>query len=221
MMGRRDEGLAVSVILSCLVATETIAIFATVIVAKGFDMARIEPLQPPFEGRRGEDLKSIFGDRDPFILFTTIASSERAWKKFRGGSMLDTQLLTLREREIVIDRTCARTRCEWEWGVHVMVFAEQAGLTRDEVAETLRVPADLSCWSPKEAALVETIDALHDRSTLSDDEFARLAAHYSSDQILEIIQMTGQYHTISYLAAGLALPLEDGAARFIDYEPLV
>lgn len=183
-------------------------------------MARIEPLQPPFEGRRGEDLKKVFGDRDPFILFTTVASSERAWKKFRGGSMLDTQLLTLREREIVIDRTCARTRCEWEWGVHVMVFAKQAGLTRDEVTETLRVPSDLSRWTPSEAALIETVDALHDRSSLSDDEFARLAAHYSSDQILEIIQMTGQYHTISYLAAGLALPLEDGSARFADYEPL-
>lgn len=181
-------------------------------------MARIEPLRPPYEGRRGEDLKGIFGDRMPFILFTTIASSERAWKKFRGGSMLDTQLLNLREREIVIDRTCARTQCEWEWGVHVMVFAEQAGLTREEITETLRVPANLSRWSPKEAALIATVDALHDRSTLSDEEFEHLAAHYTSDQILEIIQMTGQYHTISYLAAGLALPFEDGAARFADYE---
>jgi alkylhydroperoxidase family enzyme len=71
-------------------------------------------------------------------------------------------------------------------------------------------------WAPWEAALIETIDSLHDRSTLSDGEFARLAAHCNSDQIREIIQITGQYHTISYLAAGLALPLQDGAARFAD-----
>lgn len=181
-------------------------------------MARITPLSPPFEGRRGEDLKQIFGEKPPFILFTTVASSERAWRKFRGASMLDGELISVREREIVIDRTCARTGCEWEWGVHVMVFAKQAGLSEQDVAETLRVPVDTSKWSLKEAALIRAVDALHDRSTLSDDEFANLASHYDSEQILEIIQITGNYHTVSYLAAGLALPLEDGAPRFADYQ---
>lgn len=181
-------------------------------------MARIEPLQPPFEGRRAEDLRQIFGEREPFILFTAVASSERAWRKFRGGSMLDGNLISIRERELVIDRTCARTHCEWEWGVHIMVFAKQAGLSEAEVAETLRVPLDSSKWSEKEAALLRAVDALHDCSTLSDDEFRDLAAHYSSDQILEIIQISGNYHTVSYLASGLALPLENGAARFSEYE---
>lgn len=180
-------------------------------------MARIEPAQPPYPGRIADDLHTIFGDRTPFVLFTTVASSERAWSKFRGGSMLDTRLLTLREREIIIDRTCARTGCEWEWGVHVMVFADAAGLNREEIGETLRVPPDRAKWTASEFALIRTVDALHDRSTLSDEEFAELAAHYSNEHILEIIQTTGQYHTISYLASGLALPLEDGAARFADY----
>lgn len=180
-------------------------------------MARIEPAKPPFQSKIAENLKAIFGDKEPFILFTTVASSERAWSKFRGASMLDTKLLTMRQREIIIDRTCARTGCEWEWGVHVMVFAEQAGLRRDDVAQTLVVPPDLSKWAPDEAALIVTVDALHDRSTLTDDEFAQLSQHYSSDQILEIIQLTGNYHTVSYLASGLGLPLEQGAPRFADY----
>lgn len=184
-------------------------------------MARITPLQPPYDTPAGGEVKAMFGDKTPFSLFTTMASSERAWAKFRGGSLLDGRLLTMREREIIIDRTCARTRCEWEWGVHVMVFAERAGLSRQEVAETLRVPADLSKWAANEAVLIRVIDALYERSSLTDDEFANLAAHYSSDQILEIIMLTGHYHTISYLAAGLALPLEDGAARFAEYEALL
>ena len=31
--------------------------------------------------------------------------------------------LSLREREIVIDRVCARCGCAYEWGVHVAAFA--------------------------------------------------------------------------------------------------
>ena len=38
--------------------------------------------------------------------------------------------LSLREREIVIDRTCALTGCEYEWGVHVAIFAEAAASDR-------------------------------------------------------------------------------------------
>lgn len=184
-------------------------------------MARIEPLAAPYATAAGKDLKKMFGAQKPLVLFTTMASSKRAWSKFRDGSLLDGRLISLREREIIIDRTCARTECEWEWGVHVAMFAKKAGLTRSEIAETLRVPADLSKWSTNEAALITVVDALHDRNTLSDSEFAALAAHYDSDQILEIIMLTGHYHTISYLAAGLALPLEDDAARFAPYKALL
>ena len=59
----------------------------------------------------------------PLILFRVIAGNARAWEKFRAGSLLDRGPLSLREREIVIDRTCALTGCEYEWGVHVATFA--------------------------------------------------------------------------------------------------
>ena len=57
-------------------------------------------------------------------------------------------------------------------------------------------------------------DALHHRATLSDAEFAALSAHYDDDKILEIILLCGFYRTVSYLANGLDLPLEEKAARF-------
>lgn len=43
-----------------------------------------------------------------------------------------------REREIVIDRTCARCGCEYEWGVHVAAFGSAVGLTPDQLEETAR-----------------------------------------------------------------------------------
>jgi alkylhydroperoxidase family enzyme len=143
-----------------------------------------------------------------------MAGNARAWEKFRAGSLLDRGPLSLREREIVIDRTCARTGCEYEWGVHVAAFADAAHLTEEQVRATVRGTATDGCWSSAEQVLVATADALHDRATLSEAEFAALSAHYDDAKILEIILLCGFYHTVSYLANGLALPLEDKAARF-------
>ena len=89
----------------------------------------------------------------------------------------------LREREIVIDRTCARTGCEYEWGVHVATFADAAHLTEEQVRATVLGDADAACWSAAEQALIAAVDALHDRATLSEAEFAALSAHYDEAQI--------------------------------------
>ena len=78
----------------------------------------------------------------------------------------------------------------------------------------MRDRADAHCWSPAEQALIATVDALHHRATLSDQEFAVLSAHYDDAKIFEIILLCGFYRTVSYFANGLALPLEDKAARF-------
>ena len=49
---------------------------------------------------------------------------------------------------------------------------------------------------------------------LSDDEFKALSAHYDDAKIFEIMLLCGFYRTVSYLANGLELPLEEKAARF-------
>lgn len=56
--------------------------------------------------------------------------------------------------------------------------------------------------------------ALHHRATLSEAEFAALSAHYDNAKIPEIVLLCGFYHTVSYIANGLSLPLEANAARF-------
>jgi alkylhydroperoxidase family enzyme len=127
---------------------------------------------------------------------------------------LDRGPLSLREREIVIDRTCALTRCEYEWGVHVATFASAALLTGEQVRATVLDGADAPCWSAAEQAMLAAVDALHVRATLGDAEFKALSAHYDDAQILEIILLCGFYHTVSYLANGLDLPLEAKGARF-------
>lgn len=175
---------------------------------------RIAPLEPPYAPDIAGQFDRIMRGAPPLVLFRVMAGHARAWEKFRGSSLLDRGPLSLREREIVIDRTCARTGCEYEWGVHVAAFAAAAHLTGEQVRATVRGTASEPYWSEAEQALISAVDALHDRATLSDAEFAGLSAHYDEAQILEIMLLCGFYRTVSYLANGLALPLEEKAARF-------
>ncbi|HLZ05407.1 MAG TPA: carboxymuconolactone decarboxylase family protein [Bradyrhizobium sp.] len=177
-------------------------------------MSRLAPLEPPYAPDIQEQFDRIMRGAPPLILFRVMAGHARAWEKLRGGSLLDPGPLSLREREIVIDRTCALNGCEYEWGVHVAFFAAAAQLTDEQVRATVVGPADAPCWSSAEQALIAAVDALHRRATLSDGEFAALSAHYDDDQILEVIMLCGVYRTVSYLANGLRLPLEEKAARF-------
>src|ERR1700760_53920 len=177
-------------------------------------MSRIAPLEPPYAPEAQDIFDRIMRGAPPLLLFRVMAKEPRAWDKFRAGSLLDPGPLSLREREIVIDRTCALNKCEYEWGVHVAIFAKPAHLTDEEVRATVLEPADAPCWSAAAQAKSAAVDALHLRATLDDAEFAGLAAHFDEAKILEIILLCGFYRTVSYLANGLKLPLEEMGARF-------
>src|ERR1700692_4206862 len=115
-------------------------------------MSRIALLQPPYAPEIQEQFDRIMRGAPPLVLFRVVAGHTRAWDKFRTASLLDRGPLTLREREIVIDRTCARTGCEYEWGVHVATFADAAQFTEAQVRATVLDDAGASCWSAPEQA---------------------------------------------------------------------
>src|ERR1700755_414978 len=146
-------------------------------------MSRIAPLAPPYAPEIQAQFDRIMLSAPPLTLFRVVAGHARAWDKFRAGSLLDGGPLSLREREIVIDRTCALTGCEYEWGVHITIFATAPKLTDEQVRATVKERADASCWSTSEQALIAAVDALHHRATLNPDEFAALSAHYDAAQI--------------------------------------
>src|SRR6201991_1626555 len=94
---------------------------------------RIAPLQAPYPPEIQTQFDRIMRGAPPLTLFRVMAGHARAWDKFRAGGLLDPGPLSLRQREIVIDRTCALNGCEYEWGVHVAIFAAAAKLTDEQV----------------------------------------------------------------------------------------
>jgi alkylhydroperoxidase family enzyme len=178
-------------------------------------MARITPLEKPYPPEFDARMKLLMRGADPLVLFTTLATNDRAWSKFTGGALLDkASPLSLRQRELVIDRTTAKCGCEYEWGVHVAAFADQIGLDADQVRAIVHGDPDAPVWSEDERALLATVDALLITKKLSDEQWKALRAHFDDDQAMEIVQLVAFYHGVSLICGALDLPLESNAARF-------
>ena len=150
----------------------------------------------------------------PLVLFTTLARSDRAFSRFMAAGLLDKGPLGLREREIMIDRTCARCGSEYEWGVHIGAVRASAwaharadpgdGRGRARTTSGARGSSSSSS-SPTRSTTLR-------RSATSCGRSWR--GEFSDEQILELILLAGFYHTVAYLTNGLRLPLEAYAARF-------
>jgi hypothetical protein len=141
-------------------------------------MARVAPLNPPYT----PDIQAAFDaimptGIDPLVLFRTLAVNARVYERFRAGGLLDRGLLTLRQREIVIDRTCALNDCEYEWGVHIAFFAAKVKFTPEQIAATVR--GSNAEWKEDERVLLDVCEELDATRSISDDLWARLTLHFS------------------------------------------
>jgi 4-carboxymuconolactone decarboxylase len=179
---------------------------------------RILPLDPPFEGELGALLARLTPPGAPNILalFRTLAKNPKLAECMMatGGHFLGKgSSLAMRDREILIARTCARCGAEYEWGVHVAAFAKAAGFSDAEIRATMTYPPDADAWASNEAALIAVVDALHETSTVDDTTWAELARYYVEGQLVEIVMLVGWYHAISFVCNALRVPLENWQAR--------
>jgi alkylhydroperoxidase family enzyme len=170
-------------------------------------MSRITPLTHPYPDALKVALERLTpeGGEAP-MLFRVVGTSQRAWDKFIAGSLLDPGPLPMRERELVIFRTAAQIGADYEWGMHETLFAERCSIDRSELDALAKLGPDDANWSDADAALLATVDALIDHRHLSDDEFARISPHFSSDQILEIVQLVGFYQGVALIIGAFGIP---------------
>jgi alkylhydroperoxidase family enzyme len=182
---------------------------------------RIPTLDPPYEPEVADCLTAMMPPGQPPIrLFRTfarnlpMATAMRGWGAYELGRDLS---LSRREREIVIDRTCALCGCEYEWGVHTAFFAERAKLSRPQVFSLVRGSAADPCWrDERERLLILAADALHATAAIDDALWSLLAQAFSEAERLDLLMLCGWYHAISYAANAAGVELEDWAPRFVD-----
>jgi len=131
----------------------------------------------------------------PLALFRTLARNKRVFLRLTAGGLLDRGSISLRELEIVIDRTCARCGSEYE-----------------QVAAT--AGGDAAAFPERERLLLRLADELHGRAQVSDELWAALRAHFAEEQLIELVALAGFYHLISFVTNALKIPLESYGARF-------
>lgn len=123
-----------------------------------------------------------------------------------------------RDREIAIIRTGALNRSEYEWGMHVSIYAQRCGLDAAQVH-------DLSCaadwhalapglWTEPERLIVRMADELHRHSTVSDATWDGLNAHWPQQQVVELLFASAFYTMAAFFLNSAAVPLEHGSERF-------
>ncbi len=178
----------------------------------------ISPLDPPYDASTAEQLSILMSrsSREPLRLFRTMARHLpmlAAWGTL-GAHNLGRGVLPVRDRELIILRTCFLNGCEYEWGVHVRIYGAAAGLTPEQLNATGSSAVDSAPWSEHDRAVLEFAESLRATSRLPEQLRAQLRQEWDDQQFLEACEVAGFYHGVSFIANVAEVSLEEWAARF-------
>lgn len=179
------------------------------------DHQRIPPLEPPYEPAVQSAFDAIMPPgMPPLKLFRTVGRNPRVLQRMIAGGLLDRGSITLRQRELLILRSTALCRAEYEWGVHIALFNAKAGFTPEQLADTCRERPNPKWWSGDELTLIALADGLHRHAAIDAALWERLREQLRDEQIIESIMLCGLYHAVSCLVNGLQIELEESMPRF-------
>lgn len=179
------------------------------------DQARIAALGPDQLDEAGREIMNRFGD-EPLNIFRTMANHPdllKRWLVF-ANHVLGKSSLPERERELLILRIGWLCRAGYEWGQHVLI-GRDCGLSEEEIQRLQQGP-DAPGWSATDADLLRAVDELHGDAFISDGTWARLAEHWSTQQLMDIVFTVGQYNLVSMALNSFGVQPDPGLPRMED-----
>ena len=131
------------------------------------------------------------------------------WYAGMGGALGSQTLHDRRDREIVILRVGWDCRSVYEFAQHSRLGRE-VGLSNEEIAAL--AGGDLSIFSDDDRVLIALADELCSTDSVSDATWAKLAARFRTDQLIEIVMLAGYYQMVSCFLNSVGVALEDGVS---------
>jgi len=114
----------------------------------------------------------------------------KAWWDIRNYTVAGGDL-GLRNVELVILRVALHLKNWYEWGSHVQ-RGLAAGLTEKDIERIKSGPGDPD-WPRSDSLLLLAVDELVENRAISAETIAALKAHYTEQQILDVIVTHGAY----------------------------
>ena len=124
--------------------------------------------------------------------------------RFLGDTALPDRL-----RELVILRTGWLCGAPFEWGEHVLIAKQDAGLSADEI-EWIVAGSAAPGWGELDGAVLKACEELHAEAMISDATWQVLARHLSDQQLIELPVLAGQYHKVAFVQNSLRFRLRAG-----------
>jgi 4-carboxymuconolactone decarboxylase len=172
---------------------------------------RVAPVPPADRSPQQRRLLEPVRGGDAANVFATLAAHPKlveAWLPF-CLYMLRCPDFSARRREVVILRTAWLCGAHYEW-VHHVNFALGSGLTEDEIRSLSDTGS--ANWADEERALIDAVDELHAHHTLTDWTWNRLAAFLTTEQLIVLPMLVGQYTMLAGTLNALGVAIDDDVA---------
>jgi 4-carboxymuconolactone decarboxylase len=164
--------------------------------------ARVPPLPPDERDERQAALVTAAGAE--LGVYTTLVRHTDLFADLLpfGKRLLELSTLDQRVRELVILRVAWRCRAAYIWSHHT------AGVTADDLPAL--AAEDVDDRDPLRAVLLRAADELVTGHRLTDPTWRDLTGRYSTEQVIEICLLAGQYVMLAGALNSLGVQIEEG-----------
>ncbi|RZI59733.1 MAG: carboxymuconolactone decarboxylase family protein [Zymomonas sp.] len=165
---------------------------------------RVAPLDPQdFTPEQAE----LVGNWQHLVFSRVIVNSPKMYRTFLPHihAAIAQTSLPPRERQILVLRSLASSRDIYELAHHVTI-SRNAGISEADIAAFQS--GDGASLSEFDRALIAAADELRLDQFVSDATWEKLAARYSTEQLMDVVFVTGLYLTMAMLTKSFGMELE-------------
>jgi 4-carboxymuconolactone decarboxylase len=179
---------------------------------------RVNPVTPADRSPQQRKVLQQVGDHSAANVFATLVANPKLFESWLPFCLYLLRCLELsaRQREMVILRTAWLCGAHYEWAHHVGLALE-AGLSENEIRALSGETFD---WTAEECALLDAVDELHANHTLTDEVWNRLARFLSTDQLITLPMLVGQYTMLAGTLNALGVAVDgdvDASQRMLGW----
>ncbi len=171
---------------------------------EAWDPKLIAQLQADRPREMGEKVAPVFN------IFKTLANHPALASRFLrwGDQILFQSSLSPRDRELIILRVGWLARAAYEWGHHVDIALNHAGMTAADIDLARQGPRPGS--DADDDVLLRAVDELVTDQFITDPTWAALARRFDQTQLIDIVFAAGQYLMVSMALNSFGVQLEPG-----------